>query len=93
MSGLSPLASAEPASCEWCVQEVPVRPAAIQLKDRHMPCKLYRKWKELLAEYTTAEYDTIQSGGQWVGLWLVCLVVCWCLCVVCAQVLCAGSCV
>ena len=28
-----------------------------------MPCKLYRKWTDLLTEYTTAEYDTIQTGG------------------------------
>ena len=60
-----------------------------------MPCKLYRKWKDLLTEYTTAEYDTIQSGGQWVcsNLCVVCVCVHrYCVCV-CAQVLCVCVCV
>ena len=40
-----------------------------------MPCKLYKKWKDLLTEYTTAEYEAIQTGTSVCGC--VCMASVW----------------
>lgn len=31
----------------------------LQLKSYHLPCKLFKKWKDLLSQYTNAAYDDI----------------------------------
>lgn len=31
----------------------------LQLKSYHLPCKLFKKWKDLLSQYTNASYDDI----------------------------------
>ena len=34
----------------------------LQLKSYHLPCKLFKKWKDLLSQYTNASYDDICQG-------------------------------
>ena len=37
-------------------------PTELQLKSYHLPCKLFKKWKDLLSQYTNATYDDICQG-------------------------------
>ena len=37
--------------------------AELQLKHYHLPCKLFKRWKELLSQYTNASYDEVNKGG------------------------------
>lgn len=34
----------------------------LQLKSYHLPCKLFKRWKDLLSQYTTANYDDVHKG-------------------------------
>ena len=34
----------------------------LQLKSYHLPCKLFKRWKDLLSQYTTANYEDVQKG-------------------------------
>ena len=34
----------------------------LQLKSYHLPCKLFKKWKDLLSQYTNTAYDDICQG-------------------------------
>ena len=37
--------------------------AELQLKSYHLPCKLFKKWKDLLSQYTNTAYDDICQGA------------------------------
>ena len=34
----------------------------LQLKPYHFPCKLFKRWSELLGQFTTASYEDIEAG-------------------------------
>ena len=61
--------------------------AELQLKSYHLPCKLFKKWKDLLSQYTNAAYDDICQGV------CVCLCVCVCVCVCVCACACMRVCV
>ena len=36
----------------------------LQLKPYHCPCKLFKRWSELLTQFTTASYEDIEAGDE-----------------------------
>ena len=40
----------------------PPRTAELQLKSYHLPCKLFKRWKDLLSQFTSASYLDVCEG-------------------------------
>lgn len=37
--------------------------AELQLKSYHLPCKLFKRWKDLLSQFTNATYEEVCEGN------------------------------
>ena len=50
-------------SIVYCIHTHTRTRAELQLKSYHLPCKLFKKWKDLLSQYTNTAYDDICQGA------------------------------
>ncbi len=36
----------------------------LQLKSYHLPCKLFKRWKDLLSQYTSCTFEEVCEGKE-----------------------------